>query len=263
MTLADEIANSEQRIVDCVKVAAVWIAHVDHDFSDAERKAILVRLPDVPGGVPLDRITACIESCARAERYNELVPVFAQIQHALADASKEPFLRLVVDIVAADGRVSVGERHALMFLADLVGLAQVLPHLFTDTTGMVFSRPADLSDLGYWEQVEASARARREQEDSQRQDHQSHQKSGSEHAGTQGARGSESDPARIEALATLGLVGAPSADEVRQAYRRLARVHHPDRYEGLGEEAIEHATRAFQRIQVAFDLLTREVRNHA
>ena len=47
----------------------------------------------------------------------------------------------------------------------------------------------------------------------------------------------------IEALATLGLTGEASAEDIREAYRHLAQIHHPDRFQKLGAEALAAATK--------------------
>lgn len=56
---------------------------------------------------------------------------------------------------------------------------------------------------------------------------------------------SRPDPARVqELLAVLELEGRPSSDAIADAYRRLAKTHHPDRF-ALADEAtqIRHAAR--------------------
>ena len=63
----------------------------------------------------------------------------------------------------------------------------------------------------------------------------------------------------IQAYSILGLEYGASIDEVRRAYRRLAQVHHPDKFSALGKEAVAAATLTFQRIQDAYQYLV----NHA
>lgn len=249
MGLVAEIQSSSHAIVDCVRTAAVWISFIDHDFDSTERTAILGRLPDQTGGMTLARIEQYVGQAFQSGDLRELTAVFGYIQRNLAPASREPFLRLVIDIVVADGRVSIGERHALMLLADVVGLGDALAGMFEEAAQIAFTLPpADLSDPAYWENLESEARRKRQREQA---------------SGDAGERGSGApppgarSPAVVEALAILGLVGNPGLDEIKAAYRRLARVHHPDRYAGLDQDAIEQATRAFQRIQGAYERLSR------
>ncbi|MCY3819438.1 MAG: J domain-containing protein [Gammaproteobacteria bacterium] len=61
----------------------------------------------------------------------------------------------------------------------------------------------------------------------------------------------------MAAYAVLGLEKGASKEEIRQAYRRLAQVHHPDRFSSLGEESVAAGTSTFQRINEAYAYLVR------
>jgi len=56
----------------------------------------------------------------------------------------------------------------------------------------------------------------------------------------------------------LGLDEEATEDDVRAAYRRLSQVHHPDKFQAIGPDAVRAATETFKRIQAAFELLTRK-----
>lgn len=58
-----------------------------------------------------------------------------------------------------------------------------------------------------------------------------------------------------EAYDVLGVRPDTSLDEVKKRYRELAREHHPDRYAQMGEEMQKTATKRFQVIQEAYDLI--------
>ena len=58
------------------------------------------------------------------------------------------------------------------------------------------------------------------------------------------------DPFRI-----LGLAPGASDDEIRQAYRRLANMYHPDKVVHLGDEFQRLAEHKFKRIQHAYQVL--------
>ncbi len=66
----------------------------------------------------------------------------------------------------------------------------------------------------------------------------------------QAMRTLELDPQAMEEAAT--------DDAVREAYRRLAKEHHPDRSASQGEAAVAQATRKFQEIRAAYDVLSGE-----
>ena len=51
----------------------------------------------------------------------------------------------------------------------------------------------------------------------------------------------------------LGVLASSSADEVRRAYQRLVRQHHPDRSASGGGSSSSDGSAAFQRVQRAYD----------
>ncbi|WP_404377026.1 J domain-containing protein [Vreelandella aquamarina] len=57
------------------------------------------------------------------------------------------------------------------------------------------------------------------------------------------------------ALAVLGLTPGASKTDVRRAYRRMAQLHHPDRYYSESEHQVALASARFQRIKNAYDYL--------
>lgn len=256
MSLIDELNASASRIVDCVRFAAVWVGHIDHEFSEEERAAILMRLPDRARGMRLDQIVDYVRVGMIHTRATDLAKVFGYIRQSLSPESREPLMRLVCEVVAADGRVSIGERHAIAFLADLISKTRELPAIFEEETGLPWTAPPDLSDADYWDRLDAGHRERAEARGESASGPRSRNSSHRDSAGGS-SKNSGVDAARAEALATLGLVGTPSAEELKAAYRRLARVHHPDRFQNLDEEAVGNATRTFQRINAAYGLLTR------
>ena len=60
-----------------------------------------------------------------------------------------------------------------------------------------------------------------------------------------------------DAYRVLGLTPDASDDEVRQAYKRMARENHPDRVASLGEDIRRQAERRFQEIADAKDRIYR------
>ena len=61
---------------------------------------------------------------------------------------------------------------------------------------------------------------------------------------------------REAALRMFGLDGNASKVAIHDAYRRLAKARHPDRYARLGPAAQATATVAFQRVQAAYAALS-------
>lgn len=73
------------------------------------------------------------------------------------------------------------------------------------------------------------------------------------------AAGKQYAMSRREALKTLDLEHDADEAAVRDAFRRMALVHHPDHVATRGEDAIAAATAKFQQIRAAYDVLVDDV----
>lgn len=62
---------------------------------------------------------------------------------------------------------------------------------------------------------------------------------------------------RIKDLAVLGLDEEAGKQDIEAAFRRLVKVHHPDRFSGNGVEAAQAAERAFVLLRSAYERLVR------
>jgi len=60
---------------------------------------------------------------------------------------------------------------------------------------------------------------------------------------------------RMRDLAVLGLDESATRRDIEVAFRRLVRVHHPDRFNGQGDDAVNAANRAFLLLRAAYDRL--------
>ena len=58
-----------------------------------------------------------------------------------------------------------------------------------------------------------------------------------------------------EHFKTLGLTPGASAEEVKKAYRELARKYHPDMVSGMSDEFKKMAEEKFKSIQSAYEVL--------
>lgn len=47
-------------------------------------------------------------------------------------------------------------------------------------------------------------------------------------------------------------------EEVKKAYRKMAKKYHPDKLQGLGEEHLKGAKEKFQKIQLAYEKIKKE-----
>ena len=154
-------------------------------------------------------------------------------------------MEMAIGISIADGLLLPSENHILRFLADLLGVNRSgLNETFVNMTGREIPTPSDVSSARYWQDRE------RAREDS------SQQSKGSDSTNNHHEQPRHSSKA-IAAYATLGLEPGASKEEIKQSYRRLAQIHHPDRFSSLGEESVAAASQTFVRIREAYDYLVK------
>ncbi|WP_447895361.1 DnaJ domain-containing protein [Vreelandella sp. GE22] len=96
-------------------------------------------------------------------------------------------------------------------------------------------------------------RARREnaQHEQRREHERQHRNHREQHTRVEPAGGYQTR----RALAVLELSPGASRAEIRRAYRRMAQLHHPDRFYTKSEHHIALASQRFQRIKNAYDYL--------
>ena len=151
------------------------------------------------------------------------------------------FLEMAIGMSIADGYLLPTENYILRFLADLLEVDSVrLNSLFKHITGRGIPDPSDVSSSEYWRSKEES-------------NAKSDQKSRQEEKEKSSTHSSKS----TQAYAVLGLEPGASKEEVRKTFRRLAQIHHPDRFATLGAESVAAATSTFQRINEAYDYLVK------
>ena len=146
----------------------------------------------------------------------------------LNPAQRRLFLELAIGVALGDGLLSAAENHVLRFFADLVGIAPVaFNELFRNHAGRDLPAPGDPSSMAWWRSRRGGAST----------------SSGSAGKGRTGPR------------AVLGVADDASTEEIKRAFRRLAMLHHPDRFHELGPAAVAEAERQFKRIGAAYEEL--------
>ena len=100
------------------------------------------------------------------------------------------------------------------------------------------------------------AKAEQARQEQARQERQRQEQARQEEARRRQQRSSPPPPDRTtRALAVLGLTPGASKTDVRRAYRRMAQLHHPDRFYSESEHQVALASARFQRIKNAYDYL--------
>lgn len=100
------------------------------------------------------------------------------------------------------------------------------------------------------------ARAEQARQEQARQERARQEQARQEESRRRQQRSSPPPPDRTtRALAVLGLAPGASKTDVRRAYRRMAQLHHPDRFYSESEHQVALASARFQRIKNAYDYL--------
>jgi DnaJ like chaperone protein len=218
----------------------------------AEEKQLLTRIAGTSG---LDDIV--VEDIILLARERD-VPSIEIACRALRDGmdpeGQVRFLELCISMVVADGYVTIPEQHTLHFLADLFSVGpEKLQKLYKAVAGTDLPPLGDPSSPEWW-----ARQANGEQDRSD--DHQEHRTEGEDQRRESAQSGSQSGEDLTSktrhAYAILGLDPGASQSEIKEAYRMLAKVHHPDRFQKVGEEAANAANERFRQIKEAYDHLT-------
>jgi DnaJ like chaperone protein len=77
------------------------------------------------------------------------------------------------------------------------------------------------------------------------------------HVSEGGSRGSYQRAPQEDPYQVLGLERTATADEIKKAYRRLAKQYHPDALASMGKEVTQEAQQQFRKIQEAYDRLSK------
>lgn len=149
------------------------------------------------------------------------------------------FMRWAIAVATADGQLSNPANFLLRFFADLTQID--LEETYQQVTKRPLPVPGDPSSVEWWQKREGKSQNAKSDSDKERSSR---------------AKKSGQHMTEAQALAVLGLEQNASADEIAQAFRQLAHVHHPDRFSQSSEEIQRNASKQFARIREAFEALT-------
>lgn len=222
-----------------------WLGASDGNLDTRERSAIsgLVKrafssseyLEDI-FSMALQGRTADITCAARYLRRNANNP------------NREAILQMTIGIALVDGVMSVGENHIIRFISDCLEIShKQLKECFSEITGKPLPDPGDVSSRNWWDSRNTTQRTN--------QNRQS--KSEWRQRNDDAPKNDDRKLTRSEAFSRLGLQEGATSAEVKIAYKRLAKAHHPDRFADLDQTVIDVASESFRRIREAYELLTK------
>lgn len=242
--LVERLQTSPYRLSDSVRASALWLAVLDGPLDPREFHEVGLALTHEPDGLPLHEVAEALA----ADPFSPALPrLFRFLRGQRSPKRTEALLDLYIRVAAADGRISEIERHALLFLSDLLAAPQsLLGERFEALLGIEFQAPADLSDPDWFRAAEALAQSREAEARVRTRD-----------AGLAAREATIRD----EALRALGLKPDATPIAIKAAWRRLSRQHHPDR-QPQGDAALLAAAAAnFHAVQQAWTVLEAEARD--
>lgn len=221
-------------------VLLTWIASIDESFDPTE-KAVLVDAGILGADVPIE-----LEEIGTTGSSRNIALALSLLRNQMDSEQKAATLDLCIGMALADRVLRYAEIHAVELVADALGIGVAeMRSKFLERTGRAFPKPSDPSRREHWDRDD---RGRQEQDGGE---------SGKGERGSRRQQRTADSGGRVGALATLGLTGDSTKEEIKAAYRRLAMVHHPDRFAKLGPDAAKAAEHVFLRIQAAYELLIR------
>ncbi|MDB4733830.1 DnaJ domain-containing protein [Planctomycetota bacterium] len=218
-----------------VTVLLAWVAGVDDTIDERESSVLgeagLRQRPESNGLIKL----------GESKDLRSIALALSILSEETPD-TKQGVLELCIAVALADRVLRYSEIHALSLVAEALGVRTPdgLDQAFRKMSGRPMPPLGDPSRRAHWSQGGSSDQGQRRSGREQRRDRKVP-------AGA-GLR-------RIQALAALGLSGDPTRDEIKSAYRRLVKVHHPDKFAQLGPDATKAAEQVFLRLQSAYELL--------
>lgn len=222
----------------CVTLVLCWIMGADGDIDDNEF-SFLVKVSESLGSDAINNVREII----KRDDYIDLQLACEVLRDTLRGDERIKFFELVILMVIADGYVNFIELQIICFIADLLDIdSNNICNIYKNITGNNIPQMPDASSLEWWNSVENKNTNNNKTHDEQ-------------------SFNSDSSTAfnieKIKALAILGLSENASLEDIKSAYKRMVKIHHPDKFYSLGEEAVRAAEESFCRIQEAYDYLCR------
>ena len=226
----------------CVKFILIWIALSDDQYSDHENNYVNDIFPDSKDNVDTNTLKQIINN----KNIADFILACSVINNVLDEEQKISLAEISIGVAIADGRLSISENIILRFIADLIGLApSIFEKLYEEYVGRNFKLPNDISSYAFWERFNKANSDNKYSND---------QYSSTKDKGNVKYYSNE----YINSLAILGLTAEATIEEIKTAYRRLAKIHHPDKFESLCKDAVGAANKTMQRIQSAYDYLLQQ-----
>lgn len=249
--------RSPDRANLCTLTLLAWLSTCDGPPSD-EEDAFLRRIAVAGNSGEIDMILAV----AQAARLEDMETVCRYAMTRLSRGRKRLLAQLAITLAATSGYITVGENYAMQFLADLLAITpRAFAKLFQQVTRRPFPEAGDPSSIEWWRRREAGVQAEPAHDlrpDPSVADAKAPEATVDAESSTQSAPPAipaNAPMTHTKARAILGLSEGATLNDIRTAFRRLAKVRHPDRFAKLGPSAVAAASESFKQLDAAYTML--------
>ncbi len=265
--MVEAIEASSSRLADSIRFSGLWLALIDGPLDVREFHEVGLAVEHEPEGVPLQQMVDALTGAFAPEQppTRELPRIFRYLRANRSTRRTESLIDFYIRVAAADGRISQAERHALLFLSDVLSApTRLLPERFDALLGIAFEPPADLSAAEHYQTVEAELTARQERLRQADRLQAGANPFAGQHTAKPAAASAGSntapaaaviDPKRMQALLELGLKADATPIQIKAAWRKLSQKNHPDKFARADQATQTAAAAAFHTIQLAYDRL--------
>jgi len=222
----------------------IWLMYADDQVKQEERDV----LNDFLSSFNLSSYRSKIEKIIQQNDLKSLELAAEILRRETTEEGKRRLIELYLGMALADGLIAYTEIFVIEFIADLFSISpSELRNIYRNATGREMPNIGDPSSESWW------ARQSKQKSKSRA----GNNKGGDSNQNSQRSRsGNQTRTKRMKALAILGLEEGATEKEIKKAFRRLTKVHHPDRFATLGEEAKENAHHTYIRIKEAYEYLS-------
>jgi DnaJ-domain-containing protein 1 len=238
VNFADILERSENPVAAAMLLILSWIASSDGKIAEEEMAELRSIAESGKGSAALRSVIDLAQRC----RVEDL-QLGCEVLQELEPKHRRLMLQMAIGMALEDGYLTTAEGHIVRFVADvLLQAPSDLNRLFNEMTGEDFPTPADPSSVEWWDSRESRSRQKAQ---AGRNERRAEPQSGSR----------TPDVQRLRDLGVLGLDEEATIAQVKDAYKRMAQIHHPDKFVTLGPEAVKAAEVTFLRIRAAYERL--------
>ncbi|NIW39185.1 MAG: DnaJ domain-containing protein, partial [candidate division Zixibacteria bacterium] len=224
-----QIRKSSDPVGFCLKLILLWLASAQGSISDTH----FGLMEKVFNRKTSRREIRVLIKYLQQSPVESLFSACEFLRGALSPEGKRHLMHIIISVSTAYQEPTPSGQHILWFLADLLDIFPGdFEPLYEKAAGSLPSDPGNPGSSVWWQHREAGTGA-----------------------GGQNAMVSPGSMTPEAARSVLGVGSGATRSEIREAYRRLVSIHHPDLFADLGPDSVKAANAVMYRINEAYEVL--------